>query len=62
MLLLDVILSQLNMFSIWEIVWDWMLQEGEKTNIEMGVYRQALSTVEEQLLKPENPHGALLSV
>lgn len=27
-----------------------MLQVGEKTNLEMDVYRQALSVVEEQLL------------
>lgn len=27
-----------------------MLQVGEKTNLEMDVYRQALSIVEEQLL------------
>lgn len=38
------------MFSTWEIVLNWMLQVGQKTNLEMDVYRQALSVVEVQLL------------
>lgn len=43
----------LHLISLWETERNWISQAGQKTNLEMEVYRQALSALVEQRQQPE---------
>lgn len=62
-MLQEVIIPQLNMVSTWGIVWNWMLQVGERRLISKWMFIDKLSVLEKSsCCQPDNPHSTLLAV
>lgn len=56
-------IPQLSIFSTWEIVWNWMLQVGERRLIWKWMFIDKLSVLEESsCCQLDNPHSTSLAV